>query len=173
MVDAFFYLGVICEKQKDYKKAILQLKTCLQMDKEHFWACLHYATLLGELRQYQKAVKYFKHARKLNPESIPANFGYGKTLHFLTNNPEVAKEYYEFCIKKDSNHYKAFCQLGILYLEKGELETSAELLKKCVYLNPKYVLGLVTMGNLLFETGHFQNAIKYHEQALKYSPNEI
>ena len=67
----------------------------------------------------------------------------------------MAKEYYEFCIKKDPNHYKAFCQLGILYLEKGELETSAELLKKCVYLNPKYVLGLVTMGNLLFETGHF------------------
>ena len=29
MVDAFFYLGVICEKQKDYKKAILHLKTCL------------------------------------------------------------------------------------------------------------------------------------------------
>lgn len=50
MVDAFFYLGVICEKQKDYKKAILHLKTCLQMDKHHFWACLHYATLLGELR---------------------------------------------------------------------------------------------------------------------------
>ena len=50
MVDAFFYLGVICEKQKDYKKAILHLKTCLQLDKEHFWACLHYATLLGELR---------------------------------------------------------------------------------------------------------------------------
>lgn len=50
---------------------------------------------------------------------------------------------------------------------------SAEYLKKCVYLNPKYVLGLVTMGNLLFETGHFQNAIKYHEQALKYSPTEI
>ena len=29
MVDAFFYLGVLCEKQKDYKKAILHLKTCL------------------------------------------------------------------------------------------------------------------------------------------------
>lgn len=29
MVDAYFYLGVICEKQKDYKKAILHLKTCL------------------------------------------------------------------------------------------------------------------------------------------------
>ena len=53
--------------------------------------------------------------------------------------------------------------MGILYLEKGDLEVSAEYLKKCVYLNPKYVLGLVTMGNLLFETGHFQNAIKYHE----------
>ena len=76
-------------------------------------------------------------------------------MHLLAGNPDVAKEYYEFCIRKDPSHYKAFCQLGILYFEKGELETSAELLKKCVILNPKYVLGLVTMGNLLFETGHF------------------
>ena len=108
-VEAYFLLGVICEKQKDYKKAILHLKTCLQLDKEHFLACLHYAIILSELRQYHEAVKYFKHARKLNPESISANFGYGKTLHFLAGNPEVAKEYYEFCIKKDPNHYKAFC----------------------------------------------------------------
>ena len=63
--------------------------------------------------------------------------------------------------------------MGILYLEKGQLEDSADYLKKCVSINPKYVLGLVTMGNLLFDSGHFQNAIKYHEQALKYSPNEI
>ena len=67
----------------------------------------------------------------------------------------MAKDHYIECINKDPNHYKAFCQLGILYLEKGQLEVSAEYLKKCVYLNPKYVLGLVTMGNLLFETGHF------------------
>jgi len=35
------------------------------------------------------------------------------------------------------------------------------------------VLGLVSMGNLLFETGHSRTAAKYHEQALAYNPKEI
>ena len=60
--------------------------------------------------------------------------------------------------------------LGMVYLEKGELEKAAENLKNCLKIHPKYVLGLVSMGNLLFETGHSRNAAKYHQQALKYNP---
>ena len=29
------------------------------------------------------------------------------------------------------------------------------------------------MGNLLFETGHAENAIKYHKQALKFNEKEL
>ena len=43
-----------------------------------------------------------------------------------------------------------------------ELDKSAEYLKKCLSINPKRVLGLVAMGNLLFETGHSNHAEKYH-----------
>ena len=59
----------------------------------------------------------------------------------------------------------------MLWLEKGELEKAADALKKCLKLAPKYVLGLVSMGNLLFETGHSKNAAKYHQQALKFNPH--
>ena len=76
-------------------------------------------------------------------------------------------------IKNDPKHHKAFCQLGIVYLEKGNLEKAAEFLKQCLQIQPKYVLGLVSMGNLLFETGHSKTAAKYHQQALKYNPKEI
>lgn len=88
------------------------------------------ATLLANAGDSKKAAKYFKHARKLDPESIPANFGYGKTLHLLTNNLDAPVPYYEFCVRKDPTHYKAYCQLGIIFLEKMELERSAEFLKK-------------------------------------------
>ena len=46
-VNAYFYLGVICEKQKDYKNAIKLLKQCLMIDKNHFGSCIHLATLLA------------------------------------------------------------------------------------------------------------------------------
>jgi tetratricopeptide (TPR) repeat protein len=49
-----------------------------------------------------------------------------------------------------------------VYLEKGEIEKAAEYLKQCLLINRQYVLGLVSMGNLLFETGNPENAAKYH-----------
>lgn len=142
-------------------------------DQEHFGACLHLATLLAHQGESAKAAKYFKHANKLDPNSIAANYGLGKTLHSLTNNVDAPIKYYEFVIEKDPTHYKAFCQLGIVYLEKMDLTRAAEYLKKCLSINPKHVQGLVSMGNLLFETGHSKHAAKYHQQALKYNPKEI
>ena len=34
-------------------------------------------------------------------------------------------------------------------------------------------MSLVSMGNLLFETGNSKDASKYHQQALMYNPKEI
>ena len=46
-------------------------------------------------------------------------------------------------------------------------------MKKCLKINPKYVNGMISMGNLLSESGHANNAVKYFEQALNYNPKEI
>jgi Tfp pilus assembly protein PilF len=66
-------------------------------------------------------------------------------------------------IEHDPNHYKAMCQLGILYIERHEFETAASYLKTCLKLNPKYITGMTAMGNLLFESGHSKTAAKYFE----------
>ena len=76
-----------------------------------------------------KAAKYFRHALKLDPTNIPANFGLGKILHSTSENIDAPIAHYKFVIEHDPKHYKAFCQLGIVYLEKGELERAAEYLK--------------------------------------------
>jgi len=52
--------------------------------------------------------------------------------------------------------------LGILFLDKEEFEKSAEYLKQALLANKQFPLALVSMGNLLFETGNPEQAIKYH-----------
>jgi lipopolysaccharide biosynthesis regulator YciM len=47
-------------------------------------------------------------------------------------------------------------------LDKEDFDKSAAFLKKALLSDKKYPLALVSMGNLLFETGHAENAIKYH-----------
>lgn len=59
--------------------------------------------------------------------------------------------------------------MGILYLDREEYEKSAEYLKRALMTNKQFPLTLVSMGNLLFETGSADQAIKYHHQALKYN----
>ena len=60
-----------------------------------------------------------------------------------------------------------------MYLDKEEYEKSAEYLKQALSINKSYPLALVSMGNLLFETGHAEEAIKYHKQALNINEKEL
>jgi len=65
---------------KEYKKCVLSYKKCLTLESEHFGACIHLANLLANIGEGQRAAKYFKHAIKINPNSVNANFGMGKAL---------------------------------------------------------------------------------------------
>jgi tetratricopeptide (TPR) repeat protein len=40
-------------------------------------------------------------------------------------------------------------------------------------IKPKYVPGLVSLGNLLFENGHPDKAAAYHTKALSINPEDI
>ena len=60
------------EKLKDFKQSMLSFKKCLTIDQSHFGACIHLANLLANLGEGQRAAKYFKHAIKIDPESVNA-----------------------------------------------------------------------------------------------------
>jgi tetratricopeptide (TPR) repeat protein len=172
-MNAYYYLALIYEKQKDFKKSIQLLKQCLGLDKAHFGATLHLATLLANAGEASKAKKYFNHALKLEPENPAVHFGLGKLIHASTDNIDQAEAHFRRVLEKEPNHYKALCQLGIIYLEKDEIEKAAEYLKQSLAINPKFVTALVYMGNTLFEAGNYNSAVKYHQQALKENPNEV
>lgn len=85
----FFYLGQAYEQKKEYKKCLSNYKMCLQFDQDHFGACIHLANLLANLAEGQRAVKYFKHALKIDPDSINANFGIAKSLQQYSEDKEA------------------------------------------------------------------------------------
>jgi len=58
----------------------LNYKKCLTIDGKHYNACLHLANLLANLGEGQRAAKYFKHALKIDSDSVNARFGLAKTL---------------------------------------------------------------------------------------------
>jgi len=59
---------------------MLSYKKCLTIDSNHFGACIHLANLLANLGEGQRAAKYFKHAIKIDPENVNAQFGLAKAI---------------------------------------------------------------------------------------------
>lgn len=121
----------------------------------------------------QRAAKYFKHAIKIDPESVNAHFGLGKAIQQYSDDKQAPIAHFEEVLKREPQHFKALTQLGILYLDREEFEKSNEYLKRALMVNKTFPLALVSFGNLLFETGNAENAIKYHQQALKYNEKEL
>lgn len=78
--NAFYFVGMCHEKLKDFKRSMQNFKKCLTLDQNHFGSCIHLANLLANLGEGQRAAKYFKHAIKIDSESINAHFGLGKAL---------------------------------------------------------------------------------------------
>lgn len=129
--------------------------------------------MLANLAEGQRAVKYFKHALRIDPNSVNANFGMAKALQQYSEDKDAPIPHFLLVIEKDAENFKAHTQLGILYLDREEFEKSAQHLKKALSINKKFPLALLSMGNLLFETNHPENAIKYHKHALMYNPKEL
>jgi Tfp pilus assembly protein PilF len=59
---------------------MFRFKQCLRLDKDNFASCLHLATILVHQKETAKAAKYFKHALKIDPDSVNAHFGLGKAV---------------------------------------------------------------------------------------------
>lgn len=62
-------------------------------------------------------------------------------------------------------------EAGYLYLEMGKPAEAAEVFAGVASLLPNSDVPLVALGNLEFSQGHFQRALKHHQDALKVRPD--
>ena len=62
-------------------------------------------------------------------------------------------------------------EAGYLYMEMGKPKEAEEVFAGVAALLPHSEVPHVAMGNLEFAQGHFQRALKHHQEALKLSPD--
>ena len=85
---------------------------------------------------------------------------------------ENALWHYKFVVEKDKSHYKANCQIGIIYLERNNYEDSGEYLRASLSIEPNYIPAVLAMGKLLNESENYEAAIKYFKKALTLNSQE-
>jgi tetratricopeptide (TPR) repeat protein len=62
-------------------------------------------------------------------------------------------------------------EAGYLLLEMGKPRDAEEVFSGVAALLPHSDIPLVALGNLEFSQGHFQRALKHHQEALKVKPD--
>jgi tetratricopeptide (TPR) repeat protein len=77
---SFHQSGVIYENLQDYSSAIKSYKKALKIDRNHRDTLVSLSNLLIRLHQYERAVKYLKHAYEKYKDDTEILFGYSLSI---------------------------------------------------------------------------------------------
>jgi protein O-mannosyl-transferase len=75
-------------------------------------------------------------------------------------------------ITKDPNSWMAYNNLGIVQLEKGDLDDAIEKYEQSLRLNPDYPEAHYNLGSALLQKGQIEEAIAHSQKALQLQPND-
>jgi len=81
-------------------------------------------------------------------------------------NFDEAKKNYEYAIKSDSLNSEAFNNLGVLYLDKNDIDNAWKYLRKAVMLDKNYFDALNNYATVLIAKKNFTEAKKYLIKAM-------
>jgi len=76
-------------------------------------------------------------------------------------------------VEKNPTDSKAYCDLGIQYLELEMYDKAEKVLQKAVELDPENVVALFNLGVSLAAQNENQRAIECYEGVLRYNPEHI
>ena len=83
--------------------------------------------------------------------------------HHKENNFLLAEKLYKYILDLSPNHLGALFHLGTLFAQIKKFKLAKELLLKANNLKPEDPNINLNLGNLYFETGDFENSLKYFE----------
>jgi predicted O-linked N-acetylglucosamine transferase (SPINDLY family) len=91
--------------------------------------------------------------------------------HQQAGNVQQAEHIYGEILKADPGYFHALNNLGIILVDKGELDTAIVHFEKAIQLNPEFTVAYYNLGSTFLKKYQSYNAVKYFEKALHLNPN--
>lgn len=134
-----------------------------------------YAELLMKQGRYEESIEQYRKALAVNPDFVASFVGIADNYNFLGRHEEARKQLKILYDKarNDGEKRTALFAMAVSYADEGNLNMAMEEMQK------QYDLGkmindagamagdLNTMGNILFEAGKYDDAMKKYEQAVE------
>ncbi len=125
-----------------------------------------------ENRRFQEAISDFNYV--INNDSKSLNIIYLRALsnQQIGNNEEALADYLSIIQAKPTYNAALYFNLGLIFSNLGQLESSIESYTAAIKLNPKYEEAYCNMGSIYLDLRKYDEAIKNYSQALTIDPEE-
>lgn len=139
----------------------------------------NFATALAMIQRYEEAIAALNKATGINPDFEKAFTNLGE-IYDRMNRPADSVDAFRQAVKINPKSIKAYTGLCKGYLAAERNSEAVDCYKELVSLNPfdqkavnDYGYALNNLGNSLFNTGHYKEAIKVFDRAIEVVPDNL
>jgi len=181
---AHILLGKIYQKKGEPGRALSHLEKALSLEPLNYSLQAEYASQLAELGQKARSLEILEKLLKntalaADPAGAPLRADMAGVL-IKVGEAEMANTLLLDIVSSGQGDSKVWTQVGLGYLDKGNLPKAQESLEKALALDPKNALALSGMGTFYLTLFRLQNqkadlekAIAFYNRAKEDSPRMV
>lgn len=163
-----FYLGKVAYDRENYGEALRQLSVAAKEDPSNAEVPYMIGHSYADMQNYKSAIPYFQQAIGLDSSKNFWIYELGLVYYAIHEDKNALKYMLlagEKGYKKDNDYLE---NLGIAYLNAGELEQGVAILDQILAKRPSDLNILNMVAEAYYFKGKYQKAIDYWDQMLVY-----
>ena len=172
-ISAIIGIGEVFELQNDFENAFEQYNKALEINPQIPFPVIRMALFYAKIGKFDNAVDYCERALQIDPKNFVTWNTYGK-IYETVNDYDKAIEKYNKALEfeLDPIKYGTLCNLGIVYLKKGDFNKAIESCLRALELSPNNFSVLNTLSFIYEMNGENDKAIEQCIKVLDINPNE-
>ncbi len=167
----FYNIAGMRARQGRIDEAIEYYNRVLKLKPGDAGTCIAMASIRAARGEFERAIDSYREGLKYNPNDAEMHSGLGLMLLQLNRVDEGITELEQAVkIKADSATY---CNLGIAWAQKGQLDRAMECYAKSIQLKPDNANTHYNLGNAYFAQNMPEKAIAEYRAAIRAMPDFV
>jgi len=131
----------------------------------------NYGKRFNDKKKEDEAIEQFEQCLKKFPDSGEVYFLYAQVMADQRN-IDLAEKYFKKFMELEPTDAMGLVQLGVVYLQSGQMERGVQQMMKAIELDPKCHFACEALGTFLIQTERVDEAIKYLEKGIQLAQTE-
>lgn len=170
-VKAYYYIGKVYLRLKDYNKAIENFNNGIEIDSRDSLCYEGLGNVYFEMKNFEEAIKFYEKSLELDPHNIKTYNGLG-ILYTTLKEYKKAKKYLYKAIEIDSNFYHLYNTIGNAFFYEKDYENAIENYNKYIELNSDWDGAYLNRAHSFLLLKKYNDALKNFEKYIKIAKDK-